>query len=143
MRSDLFWLLLRQQKNYKFDVKSFFFGASWRYLVKSYGFKKAMVDSCRDAARSFQHLNFCFPGKTELSLIFIDWEASADSLNFFIIFLSSSINTRKFKLPLHIPDLDENTYTKAFLNPLDFQRKCFSGKIMVFVRSSKYQMKLR
>ena len=33
--------------------------------LKSYGFKKKLVDSCQAPTRSCQLLNFCFPGKTE------------------------------------------------------------------------------
>ena len=51
------------------------------------------MDSCQAPGRSCQHLNFCFPGKTEhfywLRTKEFCWEASAVSFNFFFIFLSS------------------------------------------------------
>ena len=57
------------------------------------GFKRTLVDSCEAPARSCQHLNFCFPGKTEhfywLRTKELCWEASAVSFNFFYIFLST------------------------------------------------------
>ena len=53
------------------------------------------VDSCQALGRSCQHLNFCFPGKTEhfywLRTKELCWEACAVSFNFFFIFLSSSL----------------------------------------------------
>ena len=52
------------------------------------------MDSCQAPGRSCQHLNFCFPGKTEhfywLRTKELCWEASAVSFNFFFVFLSSS-----------------------------------------------------
>ena len=57
--------------------------------------KKTLVDSCQAPGRSCQHLNFCFPGKTEcfywLRTKEHCWEASAVSFNFFFIFLSRSL----------------------------------------------------
>ena len=53
------------------------------------------MDSCQAPGRSCQHLNFCFPGKTEhfywLRTKELCWEAIAVSFNFFFIFLSSSL----------------------------------------------------
>ena len=52
------------------------------------------MDSCQAPGRSCQHLNFCFPGKTEhfywLRTKELCWEASAVSFKFFFIFLSIS-----------------------------------------------------
>ena len=72
-----------------------------------------LVDSCQAPGRSCQHLNFCFPGKTEhfywLRTKELCWEASAVSFNFFFIFLSSSLtflssskNAQKFKCSRHL-----------------------------------------
>ena len=61
------------------------------WSVKSSGFKKAVNWQCQTPARSCQHLNFCFPCKRGLYWLRSQyWEASADSLNFFLIFLSCS-----------------------------------------------------
>ena len=98
--------------------------------LKSYGFEKKLVDSCQAPTRSCQHLNFCFPGKTEhfywLRTKELCWEASAVSFNFFFIFLSSSLtflssskNAQKFKCSWQLAGA-WHLSGSLFFNPYDF-----------------------
>ena len=70
--------------------------------TKSKGFIKAVNGQCHFPARSYQHLNFCFPSKKLYWLRSQYWETSAGSLNFsqlfFSIFLSSSKMCAKIQI---------------------------------------------
>ena len=73
----------------------FYFYISLRCLeLKSYGFKKKLVDSCQASGWSCQHLIFLFSWQNRnfywLRTKELCWEASAVSFKFFFIFLSSS-----------------------------------------------------
>ena len=89
-----------------------------------------LVDSCQAPGRSCQHLNFCFPCKTEhfywLGTKELCWEASVVSFNFFFIFLSSSLtllsnskNLQKFKCSWHLAGA-WHLSGSLFLNPYYF-----------------------
>ena len=78
------------------------------------------MDSCQAPGRSWQHLNFCFPGKTEhfywLRTKELCWEASAVSFTFLFVFLSSSKNAQKSKCSRHLVGA-WHLLGSLFLNP--------------------------